>query len=214
MLQQEPQEWRLDREGILKGGYGNGEDYEQSAVDAFHQEGRPHGQGLRLGRQSHTPISECTDEGNRDSGRVQGLRQLHTRIAVLPDQLGRRAETDHGSMGALRTGTEGHGQDQEVGEDNRDPEGRSGYVRRSGRGNLKHMPSRAANPGRKDLSMTECEQYAFVRRYQIAINRIGGTFALLNLTEREKAVLRDCTDLVEKTKMLEAIADRIEGVKR
>lgn len=59
--------------------------------------------------------------------------------------------------------------------------------------------------------MTDRE--VFVARYQRALDRIG-TAGLMNLPKPIKEVLKETTDLVVKTKMLESIADRREGVKR
>lgn len=52
--------------------------------------------------------------------------------------------------------------------------------------------------------MTDRE--VFVARYQVALDRIG-TAGFMNLPKPIKEVLKETTDLVVKTKMLEMIAD-------
>lgn len=48
---------------------------------------------------------------------------------------------------------------------------------------------------------------ALLARYKRAISRIGGAPALIDLPEQIKAQLRNTTDLLTKTTILEAIAD-------
>lgn len=44
------------------------------------------------------------------------------------------------------------------------------------------------------------------KRYQDAINKIGGAFAILSLPEAVKNILKSVTDLETKVKILEEIA--------
>lgn len=53
-----------------------------------------------------------------------------------------------------------------------------------------------------------------IERYQRAIKRIGGASSLLALPEQIKKALREARSLEAKTKILEAIADAMEGVRR
>lgn len=50
----------------------------------------------------------------------------------------------------------------------------------------------------------------FVARYHRALERIG-TARLMNLPKPIREALKETTDLVAKTKMMEEIADWIEG---
>ena len=54
------------------------------------------------------------------------------------------------------------------------------------------------------------ERGELLKRYQRAISRCGGAYALLFLPEEVKDTLKVCTDIEAKTRMLEAIADRQE----
>lgn len=49
------------------------------------------------------------------------------------------------------------------------------------------------------------------QRYQAAIREIGGAAGLLCLPDDIKRILKSTTDLETKTKMLEAIAERVKG---
>ena len=49
-----------------------------------------------------------------------------------------------------------------------------------------------------------------LNRYHIAIEKIGGTFALMALPEQVKTALMNCNDLETKVKMLELIVKQIE----
>lgn len=53
--------------------------------------------------------------------------------------------------------------------------------------------------------MTDRE--VFLIRYHKALERIGGAEGILSLPTQVKEVLKNTTDLVVKTKMLEMIAD-------
>lgn len=50
-------------------------------------------------------------------------------------------------------------------------------------------------------------------RYVRALKRIGGAAVLMNLPEPIKTALKETTDLTAKAKMLEVIAEELEGVK-
>lgn len=50
-------------------------------------------------------------------------------------------------------------------------------------------------------------------RYVRALKRIGGAAVLMNLPEPIKMALKETTDLTAKAKMLEAIAEELEGVR-
>ena len=51
---------------------------------------------------------------------------------------------------------------------------------------------------------------SLIDRYNTAIEKIGGTFALLALPEQVKTVLMNCNDLETKVKMLELIAEQMK----
>ncbi len=53
------------------------------------------------------------------------------------------------------------------------------------------------------------ETNTLLKRWQKAIERIGGGQALLDLPDQVKEILKNTTDLETKTKLLEAIANAV-----
>jgi len=59
--------------------------------------------------------------------------------------------------------------------------------------------------------MDKRDKETFLHRYAVALKRIGSPLRLLSLLPAEQERLKKTSDLVEKTKLLEEIADGIEA---
>ena len=73
---------------------------------------------------------------------------------------------------------------------------RSGMAVRAG---CRRCAEDGRQKGKKNMKNLE-------KRYQDAINKIGGAFAILSLPEAVKNILKSVTDLETKVKILEEIA--------